>query len=1199
MLKIPCRSLAPLCIAMCLMTGVTSAADEKQPAFAWRFDAAALKDGAFAAQRGKLLAKPVAPPVFDKQRPAAWLLDGKTSRAVAAENVASVALPRKALTVEAWVKIDKPQKWGGLVSALQDNGSYERGFLLGFNNDRFCLAVASTGAGKMTYLPAASSFATGVWYYVAGVYDGKKMQIFIDGKLSATSTAQSGDILYPPAAPFELGAYHDDNELYYAQGALAAVSIFDTPLTAAELKNRFDAGKGSYPGIEPAAESVAGWPTYMRDNARSGVTSEKLATPLRLRWMHRAALPPSPAWPPPANQDFWHHKTSLKPRVTYDRAMHVVSAGGAVYFGSSSEDKIFCLDLVTGKQRWAFHTGGPVRLAPTLHDGRVYAGADDGYVYCLSAADGRLIWKFNAAPQLRLTPGNGRMISVWPVRTGVMIENGHARFAAGLFPSQGVYQYAVDAKTGKQIASGKVSFSPQGYMQRRNGRLMAATGRGPDTLLTAIERSGKVVTPELGAMPQRYPYAYIGSANLRIAGGEGEIAAFDLRTGVQKWTAKVEGRAYSLAIAGGCLLVSTSKGVVYCFEPGAAADEKPALAAKPASDTDVSSRIQQWSDISQQLLRTRRTDAGYCLLIGAGQTPLAAAIARNSRYKTVLLEPDAAKIATWRKWIDRAGLAGKVSLQQGDLKQAPYAPGLFNMVIYNLAENEMTPAADAATLNRLAQPGGGATVIGRWDDQGRSQPVDTSRLKTWAKAASSADINVSHESFARVIRRPLTGAGEWTHMYGDASNTACSNDERIAGSTFKLQWFGRPGPQLMLDRHHRTVPPLFKSGRMFIPGNNRVIAVDAYNGAILWNVETPGSRRVAAMRDAGSMAATDDTLFVAAKDRCLAIDSVTGLIKQRMKPADIHGEQPRDWGYTAAAGRLLLGSTVKPGASRSDHSRRQINETYFDFVPIVTSDGLFARDQKTGAEVWRFKPAGAIVNPTITIGGGRMYFVEGGDPASLETRTGRIRLSDLTGKTAHLTAIDLQTGKLIYRRAIDLKEIQHHLYLAYSEGILVTSGTKNKRSGAAQRVWYDLDAYDAATGKHLWTASQDQNQGIGGDHGEQDHHPAIVRGVVYQEPYAYDLKTGKQRQQWKFLRGGHGCGTVSASANAFFFRAGNPTMCDLATGVKSKVTQVSRPGCWINIIPAGGMLLIPEASSGCSCNYSIQSSMAFAPAGLE
>ncbi|RLD75046.1 MAG: hypothetical protein DRJ10_15985, partial [Bacteroidetes bacterium] len=41
------------------------------------------------------------------------------------------------------------------------------------------------------------------------------------------------------------------------------------------------------------------------------------------------------------------------------------------------------------------------------------------------------------------------------------------------------------------------------------------------------------------------------------------------------------------------------------------------------------------------------------------------------------------------------------------------------------------------------------------------------------------------------------------------------------------------------------------------------------------------------------------------------------------------------------------------------------------------------------------------------------------------------------------------------------------------------------------------------------------------------------------------------------------------------------------------ISRVSRPGCWINIIPAGNIVSIPEASSGCTCDYPIQTSFVF------
>ena len=130
------------------------------------------------------------------------------------------------------------------------------------------------------------------------------------------------------------------------------------------------------------------WPAYLHDPLRSGVTEERLSLPLEAAWTYHAPHPPRPAWPPPAKADYWHHKRGLKPRMIFDRAFQPVVAEGALYFGSSADDKVYCLDARTGKPRWTFFTGGPVRLAPTVWQGKVYVGSDDGFVYCLDARPG-------------------------------------------------------------------------------------------------------------------------------------------------------------------------------------------------------------------------------------------------------------------------------------------------------------------------------------------------------------------------------------------------------------------------------------------------------------------------------------------------------------------------------------------------------------------------------------------------------------------------------------------------------------------------------------------------------------------------------------------------------------------------------------------------------------------------------------------
>ena len=139
-------------------------------------------------------------------------------------------LPKEALSVEAWVRIEKPTRWGGILSAIQDNGSYERGWLLGYENQQFCFALATEKTNRLTYLKDPESYSTGLWYHVVGTYDGKTQRIYVDGQPKATSSTQSGPILYPPKLPLSLGAYRDDNENYPLEGQVAYTTLWNLSL---------------------------------------------------------------------------------------------------------------------------------------------------------------------------------------------------------------------------------------------------------------------------------------------------------------------------------------------------------------------------------------------------------------------------------------------------------------------------------------------------------------------------------------------------------------------------------------------------------------------------------------------------------------------------------------------------------------------------------------------------------------------------------------------------------------------------------------------------------------------------------------------------------------------------------------------------------------------------------------------------------
>ena len=184
------------------------------------------------------------------------------------------------------------------------------------------------------------------------------------------------------------------------------------------------------------------WPSYGADAGRSFATSEQLALPLAPAWRYQTPAPPQPAWPEPGKE--LH-------RIDFDYCFEPVAAGGLLLFGSSTDDCVRALDLDTGELRWRFATGGPVRFAPAIAAGRCYIASDDGTLYCVDLRTGRLNWKFLGGPDGRLMIGNGRMISRWPLRSGVLVHEGIVYCTAGIWPSEGVFAHALRAADGEVV----------------------------------------------------------------------------------------------------------------------------------------------------------------------------------------------------------------------------------------------------------------------------------------------------------------------------------------------------------------------------------------------------------------------------------------------------------------------------------------------------------------------------------------------------------------------------------------------------------------------------------------------------------------------------------------------------------------------------------------------------------------------------
>ena len=212
----------------------------------WVFTPEAVQGKTIAAKvgtlTGKLLGKPT---VTDGPPTHAITFAAPTDGVMIQEKVtpAESYLPKEAFSIVTWVRIDATTEWGGLFGCMQDNGPREKGLILGFNKNTFYFGLATKGAddgdGKITYMNGKTNYAVGNWYHVAATYDGKRMRLYVNGKLDAEGTDQSGQVLYADSAPLVIGRYQDDDEDYPMQGAIREVLWCNTALSPELIANHF------------------------------------------------------------------------------------------------------------------------------------------------------------------------------------------------------------------------------------------------------------------------------------------------------------------------------------------------------------------------------------------------------------------------------------------------------------------------------------------------------------------------------------------------------------------------------------------------------------------------------------------------------------------------------------------------------------------------------------------------------------------------------------------------------------------------------------------------------------------------------------------------------------------------------------------------------------------------------------------------
>jgi predicted phosphodiesterase len=268
-------------LAVALVRNEPTAAAPKpdlKPTAHWVFDEAGVTGKTVAEKAGKLSGTLLGTPTVVTDGPTPHLhLNGPDDGVMvkARATPGALFLPKEALSVVAWVRIDEPTEWGAFLSCFQDNGPEKSGFVVGFNKKAFFfgLTTGAAGAGKMTYLESKTPYTRGKWYHIAVVYDGKQMQLYVNGALDSTSNERSGAILYAKAAPLVIGRYKDDNEDFPMQGGIKEVMLCAHAVSADLIAAHFEADKA----LTDAPSTIPEGPkfvveAYLQYVTRTGIT---------------------------------------------------------------------------------------------------------------------------------------------------------------------------------------------------------------------------------------------------------------------------------------------------------------------------------------------------------------------------------------------------------------------------------------------------------------------------------------------------------------------------------------------------------------------------------------------------------------------------------------------------------------------------------------------------------------------------------------------------------------------------------------------------------------------------------------------------------------------------------------------------------------------------------------------------------------
>ncbi len=197
---------------------------------------------------------------------------------------------------------------------------------------------------------------------------------------------------------------------------------------------------------------------------------------------------------------------------------------------------------------WQFSTGDKIRSSPTIANGVVYEGSNNGYLYALNATSGQLIWQYNSGSQIESSAAIANGI----VYVGILWD-GHNGYVDALNATTGSLIWRFTTNSG--IESSPTVVDGVVYVGSYSGYVYALNA-GSGSLVWSKLIGGSVFSSPAVVDG----VVYVGSCN-------GYVYSLNAANGAIIWAFRTGSEVYaSPAVVNNVVYVNSDNGTIYALK---------------------------------------------------------------------------------------------------------------------------------------------------------------------------------------------------------------------------------------------------------------------------------------------------------------------------------------------------------------------------------------------------------------------------------------------------------------------------------------------------------------------------------------------------------------------------------------------------------------------------------------------------------